>query len=173
MSDARWIEIEGDFQAACIHFARAAELYDAGGFDEAGLGGYRTSMAFLHAMQSGHTSLEAGLVRILNLLGEERPQGEYWHRDLLTRVCQPVEGRDAILPPDLCDHADETRRFRNVATRNYDNFQISRADPAVDAARFIAARLPDCLSEFKARIHSSDNADIHDGSGGATSGGSS
>ena len=173
MSDARWIEIEGDFRAACTHFAGAVELFDAGGFDETGLSGYRTSMAFLHAMQSGHTSLEAGLLRILNLLGEERPQGEFWHRDLLRRVCRPVEGRDAILPPDLCDHADETRRFRNVATRNYDNFQISMADPAVDAARFLAAHLLDCLSEFKTRINPPGNAGGGDGSGTAASGGPS
>ncbi len=163
MSDARWIEIESDFRAACTHFTGAAELFDAGGFDETGLGGYRTSMAFLHAMQSGHTSLEAGLVRILNLLGEESPQGEFWHRDLLRRVCTAVEGRGAILPPDLCDHADETRRFRNVATRNYDNFAISRAEIAVDSARVLAARLQDCLSEFKIGIDPSDNGGSRDG----------
>ena len=29
MSDARWSEIEGDFEAACTHFAGAARLFDA------------------------------------------------------------------------------------------------------------------------------------------------
>ena len=29
MSDARWIGIEGDFEAACTHFAGAARLFDA------------------------------------------------------------------------------------------------------------------------------------------------
>ena len=152
MSDARWIEIEGDFQAACTHFAGAAGLFDAGGFDEAGIDGYKASMALMHAMQSGHTSLESGLVRILALLGEERPQGESWHRDLLRRVCRPVAGRGAILPPDLCEHADETRRFRNVATRSYDNFRLGAAETAVASAKVLAARLPECLQDFKNRI---------------------
>ena len=31
MSDARWIEIERDFKAACEHFSGAAALFDAGG----------------------------------------------------------------------------------------------------------------------------------------------
>lgn len=152
MSDARWIEIEGDFQAACAHFAGAAELFDAGGFDEPGMDGYKATMALMHAMQSGHTSLESGLVRILHLLGEERPRGEFWHRDLLRRVCMPVGDRGAVLPPDICEHADETRRFRNVATRNYDRFQLDAAEIAIASARVLAEELPECLREFRDRI---------------------
>ena len=34
-------------------------------------------------------------------LDEECPQGESRRRDLLRRVCRPVEGREAILPPDI------------------------------------------------------------------------
>ena len=169
MSDARWIEIESDFQAACKHFAGAADLLDAGGFDDTGLDGYRTSMALMHAMQSGHTSLEAGLVRILNLLGEELPQGEFWHRDLLRRVCMSVEGRGAILPPDICKHADETRRFRNVATRTYDDFRLGAAAIAVDSARVLAARLPGCLDDFRIRIDPPESDG--DGAGSGASGG--
>ncbi len=152
MSDARWIEIEGDFEAACTHFAGAARLFDAGGFDDGGIDGYKASMALMHAMESGHTSLESGLVRILALLGEERPQGDSWHRDLLRRVCRPVEGREAILPPDICEHADETRRFRNVATRSYDDFRLDGAGIAVASARVLAERLPECLRNFRNRI---------------------
>lgn len=156
MSDARWTEIEDDFEAACTHFASAARLFDAGGFDDGGLGGYKASMALMHAMQSGHTSLEAGLVRILVLLGEERPQGESRHRDLLRRVCRPVEGREAILPPDVCEHADETRRFRNVAMRSYGDFKPDGAGPAVASARALAERLPKCLHDFRNRIDPSE-----------------
>lgn len=152
MSNARWIEIERDFEAAREHFSGAATLFDAGGFDERGIDGYRASMAFMHAMQSGHTSLEAGLVRILDLFGEERPQGEFWHRDLLRRACMAVEARIAILPPDVCHHADETRRFRNVATRNYDNFHIGPAETAVASARILAARLSGCLRDFRTQM---------------------
>ena len=167
MSDARWIEIETDFQAACAHFAGAAELFDARGFDDPGMNGYKASMALMHAMQSGHTSLESGLVRILQLLGEERPQGEFWHRDLLRRVCMPVGDRGAVLPPDICEHADETRRFRNVATRSYDRFQLDAAEIAIASARVLAEELPECLRVFRSRIDPPES----NGSGRAASGG--
>ena len=44
MSDARRIEIEGDFEAACTHFAGAARLFDAGGFDDGGIDGAESAV---------------------------------------------------------------------------------------------------------------------------------
>ncbi len=166
MTDARWIAIEDDFQAACTHFSGAARLFDAGGFDESGIEGYKASMAFMHAMQSGHTSLESGLLRILTLLGEEHPQGPFWHRDLLRQVCRPVEGRGVLLPPDVCKHADETRGFRNVATRSYDSFEVAGADVAVGSAAVLAERLVDCLRDLRDQIDPPEDDGGGDGSGG-------
>ena len=68
MSDARWIEVESDLDGAARHFERAAALFEAGGFDQPGLEGYRAAMAFMHAMQAAHTSLGNGLLRILEML---------------------------------------------------------------------------------------------------------
>lgn len=93
MSDARWIEVDADMEAAIRHFEQAVALWRAGGFDAAGLDGYRSEMALMHALQSAHTSLEGGLVRILEILGEERPVGQNWHADLIKRVAKAVEGR--------------------------------------------------------------------------------
>lgn len=153
MSDARWIEVEGDFAAAARHYERGVALHDAGGFDEPGLGGYRAEMAFMHAMQAAHTSLENGLLRILEMLGEERPVGATWHADLIRRVARLLPGeRPPILPEDLARAADETRRFRNMAARGYESFDAKRAGPSVDAARLLAGRLPAALATFRAAL---------------------
>ena len=86
MSDARWFEVDSDIEAAVGHCLRSVELYRKGGLDAPGLDGYQAQMALMHALQSAHTSLEGGLLRILEMLGEERPVGENWHMDLIRRV---------------------------------------------------------------------------------------
>src|SRR5689334_24522731 len=40
---------------------------------------YGFEMGFLHATPSGQTSLEAALLRILDLCGEAAPTGSRWH----------------------------------------------------------------------------------------------
>jgi len=131
MSDARWFEVDQDVAAAAGHLARSVELYDAGGFAGDDLDAYRARMAFMHAMQSGHTSLESALLRILDLLAEEAPSGRDWHADLIQRASRPIPGRPAILPASVAQAANETRRFRHVAMRNYGSFDPGLARPAV------------------------------------------
>ncbi len=108
MSDARWTEVDEDMAAAAGHLARSVELFAAGGFAGEKLDAYRARMAFMHAMQSGHTSLEAALLRILDLLGEEAPSGRDWHADLIRRAARPLAGRPAILAQAVADAANET-----------------------------------------------------------------
>lgn len=150
MSDARWQDVDAD--VALRHFSLAVQLYEAGGFDTPGLDGYRAGMAFLHAMQSGHTSLEAALVRILEVLGEEPPSGRSWHADLIRRASRPSRVRGVLLGPALSTAADETRQFRNVATRSYDSFVPARAVFAVEAARRISAELKGAVAAFRRDI---------------------
>lgn len=152
MSDARWFEVEEDAAAAAGHFARSVELYDAGGFTGDDLNAYRARMAFMHAMQSGHTSLEAALVRILDLLGEEAPSGRDRHADLVHRVSRHLPGRPAVLLPPLAQAAQETRRFRHVAMRGYGGFDPSLARPAVQAACLLADGLPGALAVFRRAV---------------------
>ena len=150
MTDGRWTDVAADFAAASEHFRSAADLYDLGGFDAPGLDGYRARMAFMHAMQAAHTSLEGGLVRILETIGEERPVGERWHADLIRRVGFERPGvRPRILDAELAAAADETRRFRNGAVRAYD-FDPDQAKPAIEAARRLADRLAAALQQFVA-----------------------
>lgn len=160
MTDARWIEVEDDLDSACRHFGNAAWLADDGGFDEDGIAGYRARMALLHAMQSAHTSLEAALRRILDILSEEPPAGGNSHADLVKRVSRaiptPGHSRPAILPPDVARDVDESRRFRHRATHDYDNFDPTLAGPSIEAARRLAASLKPCIAAFKDRIDPPD-----------------
>lgn len=112
-------------------------------------------MAFMHAVQAGHTSLEAALLRILDILDEEKPTGDQWHRDLISRAIVDIAGenaRPAILPADLARHADETRRFRNLATRSYGSFEPEKAIFTVTAARQLAESLMPALTAFRAAV---------------------
>jgi len=152
VSDERWIEIERDMASAVTHFARAGLIAGDPAFAAEDMAGYTAQMAFMHAMQSGHTSLENALTRILRLLGESLPTGESWHADLIQRVAVALTSRPAILPPDLAEAADETRRFRNRAARTYDNFKPDRATPAIQSAARLAAELSAAIAAFRQLI---------------------
>jgi hypothetical protein len=155
MSDSRWSEVEEAAASAAEHFERVVQLHERGGFEGGGLDAYAARMAFMHAGQSGHTSLERVLVRILEILDEERPTGEDWHSDLIRRARRrmpPPNARPPILSERLCAAADVTRRFRNRVARNYDNFDAEQASPAVAAARVIAELFVDEVAAFRAVI---------------------
>jgi hypothetical protein len=156
MTDARWIEVEDNLESACNHFANAAQLYDEGGFDADDLTGYRARMALLHAMQSGHNSLEGALKRILEILGEEAPTGDQSHADLVKRVSRAVDTpghvRPTVLTPEVARDVDESRRFRHRATHDYDNFDVTLAIPSVEAARRLAESLKPCVAVFREKV---------------------
>ena len=158
MTDGRWFDVDADIRAAVDHFQRSVALHGQGGFDTAGLEGYKAQMALMHSLQSGHTSLEGALVRILEMLGEERPVGDNWHADLIRRSAAPMpNSRPAILSESLALAADETRRFRHIATRNYDNFRVEAALPTVEAARLLADGLAAEIAAFKDVIDQPDD----------------
>jgi len=152
MSDARWLEIEASIASAVRHFAAAAEIFDTCRSDTEGLQAYLAEMGFMHAMQAAHTSFEAALIGILNLFGEEPPSRAQWHADLIRRVSRVVNGRPPILSDALAGAANETRQFRHVAARAYDDFDWQRAARAVGYARQLAADLPEAISRFRRAI---------------------
>jgi hypothetical protein len=142
VSDARWFEVDADIDAAVRHFRKSVELFRKGGFDAPGLDGYQAEMALMHALQSAYTSLEGGMLRILEMLGEERPVGENWHTALIKRIAAARPGqRPAILGERLAGAADEARRFRHRATHNYDSFRVQEATRSIGAAEILANEL--------------------------------
>ncbi len=150
MSDARWFEVQADVEAAIRHFRQSVDLYRKGGFDAPGLDGYRAEMALMHALQSAHTSLEGGFLRILEMLGEERPVGENWHADLITRVAAVLPGRrPAIISTQISEAATETRRFRHRAAHNYDSFRVQEVSRTIEAAATLANGLQADILAFR------------------------
>ncbi len=152
MSDARWEDVRRAARSANRHFSGAIDLFENEDFKGAGRNSYRAAMAFMHAIQSGHRLLEASLLRLLDVLGEAPPAGEHWHQVLIERLCNPLDGpnaRPAILSSELCMAIDETRRFRNLASRGYDSFDPGKAMPTVTAARVIIDRFLDEIDEFR------------------------
>jgi hypothetical protein len=162
MSDARWMEVEVDVESALLHFGMALRIFDAGGFDAPDPEGYARGAAFMHAMQSAHTSAEQALIRVLDMLEEEKPTGEQWHKDVISRLSRPLAGklaRPALLPGDSAKDIDETRRFRKLAVRSYDTFEAARAMPAVAAARRLMVSLGPAFSAFKRAVDSDPTAE--------------
>ena len=163
MSDARWIEVFDDMKWAVEHFSRAVQIYQAGGFHGDDLDAYKARMALLQAMQSGHTSLEGGFERILEILGEEKPVSSNYHADLVRRVSRHLPGdRPAVVSGNLADAIDETRRFRHVARKNYNNFRVEEAYRAIDAAAVVRDQLIGAIQNFQQAVDLPDGEDEDD-----------
>jgi predicted nucleotidyltransferase len=129
-------------ESATRHFTAAVSLFEEGGFDAMAPEGYRRTMAFLHAMQVGHTSLESALQRLLVAQGIAPGTDAGWHARMIVLAGQPQGGAPAVLTPEIAQAADVTRRFRHVAMHNYDfTFEPAKAAPAVAAAKLIAGHL--------------------------------
>lgn len=152
MSAALWLDVEADLESMVRHFGKAEEFYQRGGFPGEGLSDYFATMALLHAMQSGYTSAEAALLRILSILREQRPAGADWHSALIRRLARPLEqdlARPALLSAELAAAMQTARSFRHRAVHVYDDFDIERFPPALDAARTIVEKLPKQVAAFR------------------------
>lgn len=153
MMAALWSDVLEDLASAKKHFGQAVEIFSRGKFDSGTQPDYLYQMAFLHAMQSGYTSFEAGLKRIFALLDEPLPVGSDSHAALLRRAGRPLEAsRPAILDSALLLTADELRGFRHVAVHTYDHFDADRAAAAVKAAQIFLAHIDPAISRFRAAV---------------------
>jgi hypothetical protein len=149
MSDDRWLEVERDVISATRHFAGAVRLAADPALRDDDWDGYKTRMSLMHAMQAGHTSLETALLRIFDMRAEQRPSGDSRHMDLIRRAAAATASRPAILPPATAKAADQTRRFRHVAVRTYDQFEPDEATGAIKAAERLAGSLSADLARFR------------------------
>ena len=155
MSDARWLDVADDVADAALHFTNAQAIHATGRFDAAGIEGYRDGMALMHALQAGHTSAEAALLRILRILGEEAPTGDDWHKKLIERLAKKngaSHARPALLSPAVAADLHETRRFRHRAMRNYGGFDAKLAGPSLQAAQRLSTTLGAEVERFRAIV---------------------
>ena len=157
MSDAQWIDVEEDIDAAVVHLKNALALSEIGQFGGGDLESYRDEMALMHAMQLAHTSAESTLKRILCMLDEELPLSDDWPQQLINRLAKAIEGdhaRPALLDRETMDDLQETRTFRHHVRYSYGSFEISRAEPVLAAARRLVVSLPAQVSRFRRLIDS-------------------
>ena len=155
MSAAAWRDIEADLESMATHFRSAVAIHERNAYDAPGLDGYMASMAMLHAMQSGYTSAEAAMVRLLDLLEEDRPVGPDWHQVLIRRLSQPLEGelaRPALLSEGLALAMQNARGFRHVAMHVYERIDVDRFPAAVEAASLIVDELPAAVQRFRSLV---------------------
>jgi hypothetical protein len=177
MSDSRWSDVEADVEQALKHYGMAVAIFEAGGFDDAGVEGYKSTSAFKMGMDAGYTAIERAVEGILGILGEEPPTGRDFHKVLLDRVARPLGGdhaRPAIFDEDLKQDLLEALRMpHRVRHSSYEEFIPHKAEPSVEAARKIMLRIRDAIAEFKKSVdpEPTDGNDGDDGAGGGAGGG--
>ena len=149
-----WRDVERDLASSQRHFALAVDLFDEVRDGMASRDQYVRSMGFLHAMQSGYTSFEAGMKRLLALLDEPLPAGAEWHKALLRRLEEAAPGsRPALVDePALQRALRGLLAFRHVATHVYDDFDRQRATLAVQDARVFLAGIGPAFARFRATV---------------------
>lgn len=97
--------------------------------------------------QDTHVSLQQAALRMLALAEHPKPVGSSGHEDLLVMVTRASERRPAFVA-ELFAELDELRRFRHVAMHSHLGFRLSRAAPAIEAARRLRAELPAAFQRF-------------------------
>lgn len=154
MVDARWIDVDKELQESIKHFQWAIQLFDQDQFNESDLEGYKARMAFMHAMQSGYTAFENGLLKILSILDEAHPRKiETGDAVLIKRAAREIRGsRPAILSSDTARYADELMHFRDVAGSGGSSFRPDDAAHAVAAARKLINRILPEIYSFRTVI---------------------
>lgn len=160
MTPKLWEDVEGDIAAAVHHYKMATALHARGGFDDPGLSGYLANMALMHAMQSAHMSLESALLKILNIIEEERPDGDTWETDLIKRASRSLPSRPHTLPADLSDAARTSLECKKIAQYEYDSFSGDEWAPGMLAARKLADELTAAVSAFKNSIPAQDGSNL-------------
>ena len=104
----------------------------------------RARGSVLHDFYSG---IERVFVRIAEELNGGVPQGEQWHRQIVTDMSLEIpEVRPAVIEPDLARELGHYLRFRHV----FRNVYASRLE--AEHMRPLDERLPDVLTAFRTQM---------------------
>lgn len=83
---------------------------------------------YLESVALNLHSLYSGLERLFELVAKQvdqsLPDGEMWHRDLLTQMAAEQSVRPAVISQESAQALDELRRFRHLV-RNVYTFNLS------------------------------------------------
>ena len=112
-------------------------------------------MALMHAMYAAHTSAEAAMKRILDILGEDHPTGDDWHNTLIERLAEPGAakpntGQPSCLPrsPPLCRRRAAFATVRRIPTMT----SMGSALRPLEAARVLVDLLEPTVVNFKRNV---------------------
>ena len=104
----------------------------------------RARGSVLHDFYSG---IERVFVRIAEELNGGVPQGEQWHRQIITDMSLEIpDVRPAAITPDLARELGDYLRFRHVFRNVYGSLL------AAERMRPLEERLPDVLTAFRTQI---------------------
>lgn len=53
--------MEADVEQGLMHFGMAIDIFEAGGFDDDGVEGYKATAAFKQGMDAGYTAVERAI----------------------------------------------------------------------------------------------------------------
>jgi len=157
VSDGRSIDVDTDIATAVGHFGKAVEIYRLADFDAPGLQGYKASASFQFAVQAGYTAAESALKRIMDILREEQPTGEEFHKDLVIRLSRPrtdAYARPALLTEAVAKDLLEAKRAKHRARHSYDDFDAAKAVPTVAAIQRLVTSLPAAVVDFRKQVDS-------------------
>ena len=104
----------------------------------------RARGSILHDFYNG---IERVLIRIAEELNGGVPQGEQWHRQLLTDMTLEISGvRPAVIELNLAKELGDYLRFRHVFRHVYGSLLEA------ERMRLLEEKLPDVLSAFLTQI---------------------
>ena len=154
MTAMLWRAVERDLASSQRHFSLAVDLFGDLQYGAASRDHDVRTMGFLHAVQSGYTSFETGMERLLSLRDEPLPAGPEWQKALLRRREAPAPGsRPApVDEPALPRALRGLLAFRHVAAHVYDGFNRQRAGLAVQDAREFLAGIGPAFARFRAIV---------------------
>lgn len=105
--------------------------------------------AVASVLHSFYNGIENIFLRISKECGESVPDGDRWHRDLLTRMTGPAAGRAAVISTDLAQELAEYLGFRHFYRHSY-SFFLDWVEMAelVGALRDTWSRVRSSLTRF-------------------------
>ncbi len=112
-------------------------------------------------LASFYTGVETLFELVARHVDGKAPGGPDWHRDLLRRMTQDLEGvRMPVIRPKTAERLDELRRFRHIVRHIYaDHLALNNLRPLIERAGSLWARLSTELEGFASFLDRVSKAD--------------
>ena len=152
MTPPAWSDVVNDLKAAQRQVERAEARHLA---LESRTGDDREAyeLAIGKHLHDAYSATEKALERVIEMVDGNVPTGRSFHRDLIQRAAEPVEGvRPAIITPDSERAMLRLASFRHVFRHAYSFFDYEMAAPNVAIAAEAIPRLREEIMAFAAAL---------------------